>query len=161
MTTWADRQIQAANCHGTLELGNVSMNCPAWAVLNVASLWEPAPPRGENLLIPFAGGRFSVGHTRDERADSLQLLIVGTCDSDGVPYGDPYVGLEENVMWLNDNLFDYAEVRSPFQAELTLPSGSKRGGALQIGVVKFAWEVGIAVTATIDYKLPAGRLTPI
>lgn len=160
MTSWAQSQIQAANCLGTLKVGTVSLSGPAWAVLNIGSLWEPAPTRGENILIPFMEGRFTTGRTRDERSDSLQLLIVGTCDPTGEPTPDPHVGLEENVMWLNDNLFDYADVRYPLEVELTLPSGAKREGIIQIGTVKYGWEVGVAVTATVDYTLPYGRLAP-
>ena len=161
MTTWAHRQIEAANCHGTLQLGEVSLNGPAWAVLNVGVLWEPAPPRGENLAIPFRKGKYQTPRYRDERSDTLMLLIVGTCDMDGEPTADPYSGLEANVEWLNDNVFAYDEVTDPFDAIVTMPSGNMKGGPMQLGAVKFGWEVGVAVTATVDFTLPDGQLAAL
>lgn len=161
MTYWADREIRQANCHGTLTLGGMSMNTSAWAVLNVASLWEPAPVRRENMLIPFARGRLPVAGYLDERKDSLLILVTGTCDDDGVPYADPYVGLETNINILNSNLFSYADVVGHLSAVLTLPSGATRSGPLQFNSVQFGWEVGVAVTITADYTLPYGKLDPI
>ena len=161
MTSWAHNAIQAANCLGTLSLGGVSMNRDAWSVLNIGSLWEPAPKRGENLLIPFRPGRMQLARMRDQRTDTLDLLVVGTVDVTGVPTADPYEGLEANIDWLNDNVFDYAETMFSFSATLTKPSGIQWGAQLQIESVKFGWEVGVACTATIDYTLPEGRFTRI
>lgn len=161
MTHWAHREIQQANCHGTLALGEVSLNTPAWAVLNVASLWEPAPIRRENIAIPFRRGKLAVPGIMDERSDSLLILVVGTCDQDGDPTSDPHVGLEQNIEWLKSNLFTYATVVDSFDAVLTLPSGAQKGGPLQLGTARFGWEVGIAVTITVDYTLPDGELDPI
>lgn len=161
MTTWAHNAIAEANCHGTLQLGGVSLNCPAWAVMNIASLWEPAPPRGENIEIPFRPGRLQVPRIRDERTDSLQILVVGTCYYDGTPTADPYAGLENNIDWLNDNLFAYATVMDPFDAVLTMPSGALKGGPMQLGTAKFGWEVGVAATVTVDYTLPDGQLAAL
>ena len=161
MTHWAHRQIAQANCHGTLALGEVSLNTPAWAVLNVETLWEPAPVRRENISIPFRRGKLGVPGIMDDRSDTLMLLIVGTCDQNGDPTDDPYSGLEANVDWLNTNLFNYATVVDSFEATLTMPSGATKGGPLQLGTVKFGWEVGIAVTATVDFTLPNGCLDPI
>ncbi len=161
MTRWAEAAIQAANCHGTLQLGEVSMNRSAWAVLNVATLWEPAPPRGENLLVPFRPGRLQLPRIRDERTGSLQILVVGTVDLNGDPTLDPHVGLEQNIDWLNENLFAYAETMDPFDAVLTMPSGAQKGGPLQLGVVQYGWDVSIAVTLTVEFTLPEGQLEPL
>lgn len=161
MTHWAAREIQQANCHGTLQLGEVSLNTPAWAVLNVATLWEPAPIRRENIAIPFRRGKLAVPGILDERTDSFMILVVGTCDQDGVPTDDPYVGLEANVEWLKSNLFAYADVVDSFDAVLTMPSGIEKGGPLQLGTAKFGWEIGVAVTITVDFTLPDGQFDPL
>ena len=161
MTHWAAREIQQANCHGTLALGEVSLNTPAWAVLNVATLWQPAPIRRENIAIPFRRGKLAVPGIIDDRTDSLLILVVGTCDQNGDATEDPYVGLEENVGWLNDNLFAYATVVDSFDATLSMPSGAQKGGPMQLGTAQFGWEVGVAVTITVDFTLPDGQLDPL
>lgn len=158
MTWCAETEIQAANCHGTLTVGGVSLNRSALAVLNVATLWEPAPPRGENLLIPFSAGRMSFARMRDERAGSLQMLVVGTVDVNGTRNPDPYIGLEENIGWLNANLFAPAETMTPFNAVLTMPSGAQKQGPIQFGAVQFGWEIAMATTLTVDFVLPRGCL---
>lgn len=157
MTHWAHREIQAANCHGTLAIGGTTLSCPAWAVLNVASLWAPAPTRGANRFVPHSAGTVALPRRRHEAQRTLEMVIVGTCDFDGDPYADPYEGLEANVDYLNDNVFSYADTMTSLLGSLTMPSGVTRTAQVQIERVEFGVGSSVALTATVDITIPQGH----
>lgn len=159
MTTWADEMIQESLCHGSLTYGGIDLSTPAWTVTNLIVLWQPSDRRGENLMIPGLAGRIVLPKRRDETAETLEMVVTGTVNRLGVPYADPYEGLEANLDYLCDNVFDTAAATSGATASLTMPSGATRTGPMQVVDASFNTEVGIAALVTVDVILPYGKLT--
>jgi hypothetical protein len=157
MTSYSHPAIEAANCHGLLSIDGVLLNRDCMAVLNVMELWKPPPTRGANLDIPFLPGTLPIPRITHEAKRNLHLLVVGTCDLTGAPNPDPYIGLEENMEWLSDNIF---ALRTTAEAEVLMPSGNIKSGPVQVESDTLEWgvEIGIAITATFDITIPAGYL---
>ena len=159
MSSPGDR-IKQANCHGTVSIGGVSMNRPAWAIMDVHQCWRRAPYRGGNLPIPYqAGGGIKLPRIKDAAERTFQLLVVGTISYDGsISLLGPQVGLEYNINYLMNNLFAYAEETGWFDCTLTLPSGATRSGTIQLGEPDWGVNIGSAVTLTCPYTLVDGQL---
>ncbi len=158
MTTWVDDVIQQSLCHGTLEIDSIPMTCPAWTVTNVYVLWQPAPARGENLGIGGMPGRYTMPRRRDEVQRTLEMVVTGTCDQSGVKTADPYIGLEVNLAYLNDNVFSTGDYMVAGTAALTMPSGDVRTGPIQVEEVTYGIELGVVSLVTVNVTLPEGVL---
>lgn len=156
--TWTTGEIAAANCYGSLAIGGVSLSTKAWAVTNLFVLYNAAPRRGENTLIPGLAGRIPHPKRKDEAVRTLELLVIGDCSSIGVPYSDRNVGLETNWLTLKNGLL--STTSTTLTAVLTRPSGSTLSGPVQIGNSELgAPGVAGVYTATLDLTLPNGELT--
>lgn len=160
MTSTAQSQIVAANCHGIVSFDGVSLSRDCMAVMNTIDLWKPPPTRGGNLSIPFLNGTLAIPRITNEAKRNVHLLVVGTCDLTGAINDDPYVGLEENMEWLSDNIF---ALRGPAMLEILMPSGAiKRGGAtVECDTLEWGVDIGIAITATFDVTIANGWLETI
>ena len=153
------QRIKAANCHGTVTIGGISMNRPSWAIMDVYQFWRRAPYRGGNLPIPYqAGGGIKLPRIRDAAERTFQLLIVGTVDQYGYTLANPQIGLETNINYLMDNLFAYDDEIGWFTCSVTMPSGSVRTGTIQLGEPDWGVNIGVAVTLTCPYTLVDGQL---
>lgn len=52
----------------------------------------------DNITIPGADGRYPFAPTLDLVIVRVPMIIVGTHDPDGTPFGDPSVGLRRNIV---------------------------------------------------------------
>lgn len=160
MTNIIHPQIETANCHGIVSLDGVVLSRDCMAVMNTVELWKPPPTRGNNLGIPFLEGTLPIPRITNEAKRSIHLLVVGSCDLTGAANPDPYIGLEENMEWLSDNIF---ALRAPALLEILMPSGNiKRGGAtVECDTLEWGVDIGVAITATFDVTIANGWLDTI
>ena len=156
--TWTSEELVASSCHGTLTLGGVSMNNKAWSTLNNFVLWNGAPRRGTNTLIPDLEGRIAQPRRKDEATRTLECVIIGDCDTAGVAHADRVKGLWTNWNTLKAGLLSYGT--TTITASLVTPTGSTVSGPVQI-VDHELGETGTSgvLTFTLDLVIPAGELT--
>lgn len=143
----------------------VIFGSPACLAVNTWDLMVGADVRGQSTLIPHLPGRYAEPLLWDETEHTLQLVIVGDVDYTGAPIaGGPGVGLESNLndlrAWIDPNGSTGTEWT------LTTPSGAERTalvqtlGRLKVGTVVEGVDwlgiVGMAMTATLDIRLPDG-----
>lgn len=155
--TWTSEELAASTCHGSLTIGSTSMNNKAWASLNNFVLWQPAPRRGSNLLIGGRAGRIAFERRKDESQRTLEVLIIGDCNTVGTPHASREAGLWTNVSALRSSIFAWSG--SSVTATLALPGGGSISGPVQLVEAEFG-ETGVAgaLTATITLDLPNGEL---
>lgn len=148
-------------CQGTLEIEGVSMNNPAWSVIDISPLWAAFDTRGQNRLIPGAQGTIAYRKRLTERDHPLAIVIIGDVDENGDPHDDPVEGLEFNLDTLLAVLQpDSAATKA---ATLTLPSGTTRTAEVQIeGFEVIRTEIDIAtqtyaaMEGVINMTIPQG-----
>lgn len=155
----AVKAIAESSCHGSLEIDGVLMGTKAWAVLNLFELWHPAQVRGNDITIPGLSGVIPNTRRRAATVRSLNIIVVGICDKDGVVHADPIVGLELNLKYLADNVIAPVNTTAGTRPiTLSMPSGAVRTGDAHVQ----AWTVSIATadcaTAVLDLSFPAGEL---
>lgn len=85
----------------TLTIGGTAMNGPAWKVLNMHVLKQPAPQRGSDRIIPGSAGVLAYRRRETVATYSLQMLISGTHDRNGTSNTDKVQQLFTNVDYLN------------------------------------------------------------
>jgi hypothetical protein len=147
---------------GNLTIGGIAMMCPAWKVLNLYELWQPAQQRGSDRLIPGAAGVLAQQRRKTVTARSLQMLIIGSHDRTGSAYGvDLYEGLQGNLEYLIENVIDPTGLTDGTRsAVLTMPDSTARTEpihvlGLQLGEVR---QDGAWMRAVIDISVPSGRI---
>ena len=159
MTTWAQQRINAANCHGTVTLDGESLNRDAWAILNVFTLWRPAATIGDDIVITHRDGVLARRRRKTVTKATLEMLVIGDCDPDGMPNVDRNIGLEENWWWLQTNVFEPVVSSTGLQElVLTLPSGATRTGHIHVESAEPGATISGALTVAVEISLPYGRL---
>jgi hypothetical protein len=148
-------------CQGALEIDSVSLNTPAWSVVDITPLWAAFDTRGQNRLIPGASGVVAYRKRITERDHPLAIVIIGDVDENGDPHDDPVEGLEFNLDTLLAVLMPDADASKP--ATLTLPSGTTRTAQVQIESFEVVrTEIDIenltyaAMEGVIQMTIPAG-----
>ena len=161
MSTVASGKIAESVCHGTLTIDGFSMNRDAWAVLNNFVLWQGAEQRGSDYLIPGRPGQKPNRRRKDATKRVLEILVIGDVDRLGVETGNRVIGLEDNMAWLQANVFDPAPSADGTRTlVLTLPSGKTRTGIAHVGPATLGSVISGAFTVTLDVSLPYGELGP-
>lgn len=98
-------------CDGTLVIGGVSMNRPAWMVGGNedgdGTLWDlvfATEQRGEDRILPNATGVIPYRRRNTVTRVELRLLIVGDVDENGAENADHTAGLFDNLQYLMANV---------------------------------------------------------
>ena len=91
--SWAAGQIDPALCHGSLTVAGKSLNTKGWASLNNFVMHTAPIKRGENLLIGGRTGRLAMPKRNDESIRTLEILVIGSCNSAGTPYANKVHGM--------------------------------------------------------------------
>lgn len=144
---------------GTLTIDTVLMHCPAFAVLDVAKLWDGPPQRGEDLKIPGRPGVLPNPRRADAGAVDLRLVIDGRFDRLGDEWPLPAQGLLENVLWLRENVTDPTYTGDGTRTvTLTSPDGSRTFTGPAHVSMKPAARVGPVQRAILTLSLPDGAL---
>lgn len=132
---------------------------PAWAILEMADLWNENL-RGDNVLIPHAAGTKPYPKILDEGTYVMPFCIVGDCDRAGNATGsNPLDQLDDNWRWL------LAHVQGPRDGitktrvvKIVYPDGSSAtaAGQFRLTIVK---QRGSVLDVVVDLTVPAGRFS--
>jgi hypothetical protein len=132
-------------------------------VLSVIELWEPQELLGEDRLIPVGPTGEPVVVTREwfptTTTRRLRVAIYGANTSAGVPYADPWDGLEANINALRTAVVDPPSGTGLRAATLTMPSGAVRTADVRVrgltlgksteGTNQITGEADVLVLATL------------
>jgi len=146
---------------GDLTIGGVAMNGPAWKVLNLLELWQPADQRGSDRLIPGTAGVLAQQRRDTVTRRSLQLLIVGDVDRTGTPVADRFEGLQANVDYLRANVAaPTGATDGTRSAVLTMPDGTSRTEPVHVVGFDFGnfREDAAWLRAVLTISIPSGRI---
>lgn len=147
----------AAPPSGSLEINGISMHTSAWTVVDVTVLWMGADIRGADRILPTTPGVIPYRRRMTVTRHSLPMVIVGHVDQAGLPYADPWEGLETNIDYLRAWIVDPTNSGDgTLPASLTMPSGAVRTAdihvlGLNLGIVSRA-----RMRATLDISIPEG-----
>lgn len=148
-------QITPGTCFGALTLNGVYMHTYAWDIIDLTELFLPPQTRGGNVVVPGAQGRRPYPLRADETRYSLPMVISGVTDEAGIPYADPYIGLQTNLTALTA-VFQNDPTSPGFTANLDTPDGTILSAFVQVASVKLGNRMGPIIRATLDLVIPAG-----
>jgi hypothetical protein len=146
---------------GNLTIDGVAMMCPAWIVLNLHELWQPANQRGDDRLIPGANGVLALKRRPTVTQRSLNMLISGSVDRTGSANANKLIGLQTNLDYLRANVVDPTGVTDGTRsAVLTMPDGSTRTEPVHVTGLDFGdvREDGDWLRAVLTISIPTGRV---
>lgn len=146
---------------GDLTIGGVAMNGPAWKVLNLLELWQPADQRGNDRLVPGTAGVLAQQRRETVTRRSLQMLIVGDVNWNGVVQADKFEGLQSNVNYLISTVVTPTGTGDGTRyATLTMPNGDVRNEYVHVVGFDFGnfREDAAWLRAVLTISIPSGRI---
>lgn len=146
---------------GDLTIGGVALNGPAWKVLNLLELWQPADQRGSDRLVPGTAGVLAQQRRETVTRRSLQMLIVGDINWEGTPQADKYEGLQSNVSYLVSTVVTPTGTGDGTRlAALTMPNGDVRNEYVHVVGFEFGnfREDAAWLRAVLTISIPSGRI---
>jgi hypothetical protein len=146
---------------GDLTIGGVSMNTPAWKVLNLHVLWAPAAQRGQDRIVPGANGVRKFQRRATVTEHDLQLLVVGSHTRTGSVNADLFEGLQANVDYLISNVVNPTGTTDGTRsAVLTMPDGTTRTEPVHVTGMQFGDTAGNGahMRAVLSISVPSGRI---
>lgn len=103
--------IENYDCDGTLVIGGVSMNRPAWMVGanesgegGLLGLITNIEQRGQDRILPTATGVIPYPRRNTVTTHEIRLLVVGEVDLNGSVNANPTAGLVTNLQYLMANV---------------------------------------------------------
>jgi hypothetical protein len=147
---------------GDLTISSVPMNGPAWKVLNLYVLQQPADQRGDDRLIPGSAGVLPLRRRDTVTRHSLQMLISGTHDRTGAAVADKFEGLQANVDYLIANVVvPTGATDGTRSAVLTMPDGTTRTEPIHVIGMQFGDLSldGSWMKAVLEISIPSGRFS--
>lgn len=158
------------DCEGTLTIGSVSMNRPAWAIQGsengeggLLNLITTVEQRGEDRILPNALGVIPYRRRVTKTEHNLRLVVVGEVDQAGAPVADHTQGLAANLSYI------YANVVAPTgttdgtrSATLAIPGLASRTAAIHVvKLVPREYYLGehAVFVGTLTISIPSGRFT--
>lgn len=146
---------------GDLTIGGVAMMCPAWVVLNLHVLQQPADQRGDDRLVPGANGVLALRRRNTVTRHGLQLLVSGTHDRTGASVADRLEGLQANLDYLRANVVEPTGTGDGTRsAVLTMPDGTTRTEPVHVTGIEFGDlnQDGSWLRAVLTISIPSGRV---
>lgn len=147
----------------TLTIDGISMSTPAWKILNLHVLKQPAPQRGSDRLIPGSSGVIPYRRRNTVAVHSLQMLISGTHDRTGTNNDDRVQQLLTNVDYLNYQVVYPPGTGDGTRAAVLTTSGQLVPLTADIHVLGMEFgEVSLDSTwmkAVLEISIPAGEFT--
>jgi hypothetical protein len=103
--------IENYDCDGTLQIGSVIMNRPAWMIGadesgegGLLALITNIEQRGQDRILPTATGVIPYPRRNTATVHELRLLVVGDVDQAGADVADPTAGLVANLRYIMTNV---------------------------------------------------------
>lgn len=131
-------------------IAGVPFHSPAWSTLNLTAFRGMNKRRENTKLGGRSGTRGNRGY-RDQKRVTLNILLVGDCDIDGVSSMSPEDQLEENIAYWQTNVVEAAEddrgcvaleianTRGDFiadaQVEVWIPTDALYEGVCALGLI--------------------------
>lgn len=160
------------DCEGTLTIGGISMNRPAWAILGdeqgeggLLGLITNVAQRGSNRKIPGSAGVLAYRRRVDETEHELRILVAGDVNSSGVATSDHNQGLAVNLDYLYTNVIaPVVSTTGTRSASLVIPGLATRTANIQVtGLQQTEYHLapngrdGAIWEGRLQITIPAGR----
>jgi hypothetical protein len=150
--------LNSATPHGSITISGVSLNTPAWRVLDLTDLWLDGRQRGKDRLVPGAAGVVANMRRRTVTEVDLPMVIIGDCDQTGAAHTDSMDGLWRNVDYLNDNVCSPTGTGDGTRAAvLTLPSGTTLAESVHVLGLELGASSRTGKLATLTLSIPSGK----
>jgi hypothetical protein len=145
----------------TATIAGVDCHTPAWTLTNSHLLRDPAPKERSNVKLAGVDGRLGRQSTKDQRTVGLEFYVVGDVDRLGVPHDDPLEGVEANINYLRDNMYEATEDQfGSVVCTVTAADGTVYDGPIQLD--DFVSPPGIGARwVFIQATLPDGYLEAV
>ena len=158
------------DCEGTLVIGGVSMNRPAWGVFGdeqgdgaLMGLITNITQRGEDRVLPYANGVIAYPRRNTVTTHELRLLVVGDVDDSGAAVADHAAGLTNNLQYIMANVVaPVASTTGTRSATYTPPDGTPLTADIHVvGLSQTRYWAGTnAIWAgRLRISIPAGAFT--
>lgn len=148
MTSWTGSEWHPfgcdPECNGALAVTTpaFSLNTWGWMVQNLSSLWFEATYRGTNRQLPRFPGTIGYPKRLDPHEFALVFWVTGLFDASGVPWSNPWEGLEENLEDLWDGVVGPVTTGDGARpCTLTMPSGATRTANVQFNALERSSEI--------------------
>lgn len=159
--------VACTNPEGTATIDGTSLNCPAWNFKDYVDLWLPGDVRGSDVIMPGSPGVRAMRRRETVTRRALDGAICGEVDMAGIPYADPWEGLEENINDLRSLILNQPGTgRGTRNMILTMPSGAQRSravhvlgidrGAMGEGINQITGGWGVIMLVTLQLSIPRG-----
>lgn len=140
-----------------LEIASTPLATPAWRILDLTSLWDSAPLRGDDLTLPGANGVRPYARQIDAGRVALPMVIWGDRNRENTAYGNVRTGLLTNMEAL------HAAIVTPAGGDGTRTAvwhqadgGTQTAPVTVLGLVVRKLSPR-AVSATLQLSIPQGR----
>ena len=155
-------------CTGQLYIGDgdlveVSMNNSGWDITDMTPLWAVFDVRGQDRRVPGVNGVVPYRRRFDVTEHGLDIVILGDADKDGNANADAWIGLQENIDYLRDNVIDPPNVPGSGLklGRLVMPSGEQRYASIHVLGLTLSQTQGIGnehafVLGTLNISIPRG-----
>lgn len=138
-------------------LAGVPLQTPAWTHENLWELWSGPAVRGGDVIIPGAQGARGYPRVVDARKVTIELVIFGDVDWQGVAQTDPRAGLWRNVQHLRTVTDPPGTGDGSVLLELMPPTGTMVEAPVQVEGFLLGGDLGPHHTkATIDVVILTG-----
>lgn len=150
-------------CTGTLTIGSTLLNCPAWDIPDLTTLWIEAAQRGQDRLLPGTAGVIPYRRRLTVTEHTLAMVIAGNSTPAGVLVANAWQGLEANVELLRVGIVDPTNVGDGTRlATLTLPTGATRTAYVHVTGMRVSSAEGAdgvfsVLNAALTISIPTGR----
>lgn len=138
---------------GTLVIGGVSMNCPAWMVGadengdgGLLSLVTTTEQRGSDRILPSATGVIAYPRRKTVTEHEFRIVVIGEVDRNGVPAADHNAQLVTNLQYLVTNVVNPVGTGDGTRAATYTPPGSSALTAdiHVVGLVQRSYALAVA-----------------
>lgn len=159
---------------GILTIGGIIMNRPAFAIMadesgegGLLDLITTADQRGEDRLIPGAGGVIPNRRRLTVTAHDLRLLVVGDVDETGSAHANYTSGLAHNLDYIYNNVVaPVVSTTGTRSATLVIPGlGTKSASIHVTGMRRKEYHTSLTARGpavwegTLTISIPAGRFS--
>ena len=145
---------------GNLRIDGQYVNTPAYKVLNLHTLWQPATQRGQDRLVPGASGVRRFQRRDTVTTFDLEMLIVGAVYSTGSASLNLFEGLQANVAEISTRFVAPTGVGDGTRtAILTMPDFTTRTKVIHVTGLELGQvaENGAWLKAIMSISSPTGR----
>jgi hypothetical protein len=154
--------VACSTATGELEINGISLHmAPAWCTSTLLNLWMTADVKGAGFVEqPDAHGGWAYRQLDAVTKRTMPLALSGRYAWNGDEYDDEWTGLQTNVNYLRENLFDMRDGSGlsvpSWEATLTMPDGEERFATVRVGNWQFGENVQAVTKTSFDLTIISG-----